>query len=314
MGRFSLALSVDLDEWYHSRRWLDGEQKTCVPDTTALFRRLYGSDVPAGDVVAPTRALLDLLDRHGARCTFFVLGEMARWYPDLVSELAARGHEVACHGLRHVDMSVLGPARFEADLAEAVEILQSVTGLRPIGYRAPNLVYEAWATRILEKLQFHYDSTVCVSWPIGGKYRGWARAPLHPYRPSYDDVSRPGGAALVEVPLPCFPYIRFSAGSGIMTRLVGYHWTAIALRTAIRTGHTGFYFHPWEIERRSPLVESTLKSAVFFRRTGTWMFNVVERILMNFKGRIVPVRECAASISADALTETRDLLPPSVVC
>jgi peptidoglycan/xylan/chitin deacetylase (PgdA/CDA1 family) len=295
MATHRLALSVDLDEWYHSRRWIDGEQKNAVPDTIALFRRVYGADVPAGEIVAPTRMLLDLLDRHGARCTFFVLGEMAQWYPELVCELAARGHEIACHGLHHVDMSVLGPDRFEADLAEASAILESATGQRPVGFRAPNLVYEPWATRILEKLGFEYDSTVCVSRPIGGKYRGWSSAPLHPYHPSYDDIARPGTATLVEVPLPCFPYLRFSAGSGIMTRLVGYHWTSIALRATIRSGDTSYYFHPWELARKPPASQPGLRGRLFFRRSGPWMARTVERILKTYDGRIVPVRECAAA-------------------
>lgn len=298
-----LALSVDLDEWYHSRRWIDGEQKNALPDTVALFRRVYGADVPAGEVLAPTRTLLDLLDRYRTRCTFFVLGEMAQWYPDLVRELAARGHEIACHGLHHVDMAVLGPDRFQSDLAEALAILQSVTGQRPIGFRAPNLVYEPWATAILEKLGFKYDSTVCVSRPIGGKYRGWSCAPLHPYHPSYDNVAQPGAATLVEVPLPCFPYLRFSAGSGIMTRLAGYHWTSVALRTAIRSGDTSYYFHPWELARKPAASEPGLKGSLFFRRSGPWMLRTVERLLQTYEGRIVPVRECAAAERLAVRTE-----------
>ena len=59
-GQHRLALSVDLDEWYHSRRWVDGEQAVAVPDTTALFRRLYGRDRPIGEVVGPTHDLLAL--------------------------------------------------------------------------------------------------------------------------------------------------------------------------------------------------------------------------------------------------------------
>ena len=90
-----LALSVDLEEWYHSGRWLRGPSIQPVPDMQGLFQRLYGSDHPAGEVVAPTRALLDLFDRHGVKVTFFVLGEIARYYPDLVREVADRGHEIA---------------------------------------------------------------------------------------------------------------------------------------------------------------------------------------------------------------------------
>src|SRR5262245_6968658 len=205
---FGLGLSVDLDEWYHSRRWVDGGQAHSLPDTRALFRRLYNSDRPAGEVIAPTRALLDLFDRHRCRVTFFILGEIAEWYPDLVREIARRGHEIGSHGEHHVDMTVLGPDRFARDLETAAARLERLVGQRPVGYRAPNLVYAPWATRILEDHGFIYDATVAVSRPIAGKYKGWSRAPAHPYHPSYDDIARPGDARLVELPLPAFPVLR----------------------------------------------------------------------------------------------------------
>jgi peptidoglycan-N-acetylglucosamine deacetylase len=289
-----LVLSVDLDEWYHSRRWLDGQQRTSVPDTGALFRRLYGRDTPAGDVIEPTRALLALFARHGVRSTFFVLGEMAQWYPELIREISERGHEIACHGMHHVDMTVLGPVEFATQLQEARAVLASVTGTSPTGYRAPNLVYAPWATAILERQGFVYDSTVCVSRSIGDKYKGWSNAPQHPYRPSYDDVARPGNARLIELPLPTFPVIRLSAGSGIPTRILGYHWTAIALAHALRTGDTGYYFHPWEVGARPPSTGGRVKSAIFLRRTGPWMLGAVDRLLSRFSRRVITAAEAAA--------------------
>jgi hypothetical protein len=290
-----LILSVDLDEWFHSRRWTEGVQTSEVPDMPALLRRLYGTDRAAGEILAPTRALLDLFDRHGVKCTFFVLGEVAAWYPDLVREIATRGHEVACHGMHHVDMTVLGPDTFAKQLDRALEILTPLAGRRPIGYRAPNLVYEPWATRVLESLGFVYDTTVCVSRSIGGKYRGWANAPHHPYHPSYDDVSRPGEARLLELPLPSFPVLNLSAGSGIMTRVLGFHWTMTSLRTRIRTGDTGFYFHPWEVAARPVAAGRTWRSALFYRHAGPWMLGAVDRILTHFRGRVIPARVAAGA-------------------
>jgi peptidoglycan/xylan/chitin deacetylase (PgdA/CDA1 family) len=288
-----LGLSVDLDEWYHSRRWVDGRQAHEVPDTTALFRRLYGRDRPAGELIGPTRALLDLFDRHRCRVTFFVLGEVAEWYPDLVQEIAGRGHEIACHGHHHVDMTVLGPERFARELARATATLEALTGQRAVGYRAPNLVYASWATRILEDQGFVYDATVSVSRPIGGKYRGWSHAPIHPYRPSYDDVARSGAARLVELPLPPFPVLRLAAGSGILTRICGFSWTSLALRSASRTGTTMFYFHPWEVGPPPRPAGHALKNAIFLRRTGPWMMRAVEKILEQFAGRILTAKACA---------------------
>ena len=295
-----LVVSVDFEEWYHSRRWLNGEQALQVPDTQVLFRRLYNSDRPAGEVVAPTRRLLDLFDRYQCRSTFFVLGEMAQWYPELVREIADRGHEIACHGMHHVDMTVLGPEQFAAQLRQARDVLQQVTGRTAVGYRAPNLVYESWATRILESEGFVYDTSVCVSRSIGGKYKGWAKASIHPYRPDYSDVARAGAATLVELPLPPFPVIRLSAGSGIMTRVLGYQWSALALRHAIRTGDTGYYFHPWECHERPAASGGGLKTRIFHRHMGPWMLQSVEKILRLFRGRTATAHEAATRYLAGA--------------
>ena len=287
-----LVLSIDLDEWYHSLRWLDGEQKVSQPDRRAQLTRIYGREQPIGEVIAPTRRLLEIFAARGVRVTFFVLGEMARWYPDLICESAAAGHEIASHGLTHVDMTVLGPDRFAAELGESRAILHRVTGRTPIGYRAPNLVYEAWATRILESQGFVYDSSVCASRSIGGKYKGWSDAPVHPYRPAYEDVATAGTASLVELPLPAFPILRLSAGSGIMTRILGYHWSATALSHTLRGGDTGYYFHPWK-SRRSRRARNHLRAALFYRHTGNWMLGAVDRLLLRFAGRVITASEAA---------------------
>jgi peptidoglycan/xylan/chitin deacetylase (PgdA/CDA1 family) len=281
------VLSVDLDEWFHSRRWTDGVQTRTVPDTAALCRQLYGTDVPPGDMIPAVRSLLALFARHQVQCTFFVLGEVAQWYPDLVREIADHGHEIGCHGLHHVDMT-------------------AASGQRPIGYRAPNLVYEPWATWVLEQQGFIYDTTVCVSRPIGGKYRNFAHAPYHPYHPSYDDIARPGDARLVELPLPSFPVIKISAGSGILTRVIGFQWTMIALRYHIRNGDTGYYFHPWEVATVPAVAGTSWKHALFYRHTGPWMLDAVDRILTHFRGRVVTARAAAErALGADRAQPAR---------
>lgn len=290
-----LMLSVDLDEWFHSRRWIDGTQTRALADTSALVSRAADASGPAppGDLVAPTQALLDLYDRHQVRTTFFILGEVAERYPSLVREIARRGHEIGSHGFVHVDMTVLGPETFAAHLARSVDVLTALTGQRPAGYRAPNLVYAPWATRVLEAQGFVYDASVAVSRPIGGKYRGWTHAPHHPYHPSYDAIGERGDATLIEIPLPCVPGLRLAAGSGILTRTFGLSWSLIALRRTIRTGDTSYYFHPWEVAPRPPVVGSRLRSALFYRHTGAWMMRAIDHILTEFRGRIVPGIEIA---------------------
>ncbi len=286
-----LVLSVDLDEWYHSRRWVDGRQAHGVVDNRELFQRLYGADRPAGEIIAPARALLDLFRRHGVRATFFVLGEIAQYYPDLVREIAGEGHEIASHGLIHVDMRVLGPERFEQNLAESAELLERLAGARPVGYRAPNLVYESWATAILERQGFLYDASVCPSRSIGGKYKGWLRAPTVPYHPSYENIAERGDAALVELPLPVFPGLRIAAGSSIITRIIGFHWTRIALLSALRQGDTSYYMHPWEFGARPRVDGHWLRNRIFLRRMGPWLLHRMDRLLTAHRARIITAGE-----------------------
>ena len=291
---YRLALSVDLEEWFHSRRWIDGQQAQRVPDTSEVLRRIYGTPAPAGDVLRPTRRLLEIFAAHDCRVTFFVLGEIAQWYPDLIREIAAHGHEIASHGMTHVDIPVLGPERFSRELGESLDLLAQLTGTRPIGYRAPNLVYPAWATAILERHGLVYDSSVCVSRPLGGKYKGWADAPLTPYHPSYEDIAARGVARIVEVPLPSFPIVNIAAGSSIFTRVIGYSWTNVALRTRVRSGDTGYYVHPWEFASRPETDGHWLRNRIFMRRVGPWMDRALGRILRTFAGRITTVGSVAA--------------------
>ena len=299
-----LALSVDLEEWFHSRRWIDGQQAHRVPDTSEVLRRIYGTPAPAGEVLAPTRRLLEIFAERRCHVTFFVLGEIAQWYPDLIREIAAQGHEIASHGMRHVDIPVLGPERFSHELGESLDLLERLAGTRPIGYRAPNLVYPSWATRILEQHGLAYDSSVAVSRAVGGKYKGWANAPLTPYRPSYDDIATRGDARIVEVPLPSFPIVNIAAGSSIFTRVIGYHWTNVALQTRARSGDTAYYVHPWEFARRPQTEGHWLRNRIFLRRMGPWMERTLGRILDNFTGRIATVGSVASRYAAMAAAAT----------
>jgi peptidoglycan/xylan/chitin deacetylase (PgdA/CDA1 family) len=291
------VLSVDLDEWYHSRRWVDGEQAQAIPDPKAVFRKLYGTDEPSGELIAPTMTLLALLRRYNVRVTFFVLGEVAQYYPDLVRRIAADGHEIASHGLHHVDMTVLGAQVLREHLEQSIERLRALTGRQPIGYRAPNLVYEPWATAVLEQLGFEYDASVCGSRPIGGKYRGWLGAPTYPYHPSYDNVAVPGTARLVEVPLAVFPFLKIAGGSSITTRVFGLQWARISIRSALGQGDAGYYLHPWELGHRPAVSGHWLRNTIFLRRTGEWMVRAVDRLLDEHASRIVTASEAAAGLA-----------------
>jgi peptidoglycan/xylan/chitin deacetylase (PgdA/CDA1 family) len=85
-----------------------------------------------------TRAVLEALDRAGAKATFFVIGEKGAREPDLLKEIVERGHLLGVHGDRHDRaLSFRSERRVRADLARAVEIITRATGERPRFYRPP---------------------------------------------------------------------------------------------------------------------------------------------------------------------------------
>jgi peptidoglycan/xylan/chitin deacetylase (PgdA/CDA1 family) len=275
-------MSVDVDEWYHCR-WATGSPKARWPDTAAVFREHYGSDRPGGELVAPTRRILDLFERHGIRGSFFVLGEVAHHYPALVREIEDRGHEVGCHGYRHVDVDLLGADGFAAELRQGREALSAVLRRPPVGYRAPNLLLRDHMIPALRREGFRYDVSVCTSRALLGKDFGHRHVALHPYR-FRERFSEPDPAGdLAEIPLPVFPVIRLPAGTGILTRVAGLTWTLVALRHALRTGDTQYYFHPYEMGPR-PDIPLGLRERVFLRRLGPWLEDAVERIILALRG------------------------------
>ncbi|MEA2609143.1 MAG: peptidoglycan-N-acetylglucosamine deacetylase, partial [Chloroflexota bacterium] len=81
--------------------------------------------------------LLRLLDRQGIRATFFVPGYSAERWPDGVRSIRDAGHEIAHHGYLHEGSRGVDPETEERRLLRGFEALESVAGVRPIGYRAP---------------------------------------------------------------------------------------------------------------------------------------------------------------------------------
>lgn len=86
-----------------------------------------------------TLPLLDLLDRHGARATFFVKGTRVRANPDLAKSIVGRGHTIANHSDTHPSGSFwcLGPARIGREIDGCNEAIESSIQRRPTLFRAP---------------------------------------------------------------------------------------------------------------------------------------------------------------------------------
>ena len=198
-------------------------------------------------VEASVDALLEALERHGARGTFFTLGWLAARRPALVRRIAQAGHEVASHGWSHRRLTAMGPAEFRDEARRSKAALEDACGARVLGFRAPNFSLVRgweWAFDVLLGEGYAYDSSV-----FPGRVGHPAGAPPRPY-----PVERTPGT-LWEVPLSHarFGRARVPAAGGAYFRLFPYALTRRALRQAEARGAPGvFYLHPWEIDPVQP--------------------------------------------------------------
>jgi peptidoglycan/xylan/chitin deacetylase (PgdA/CDA1 family) len=110
--------------------------------------------------------ILDMLDRQELKSTFFVPGWVADHHPATVEQLHARGHEVAHHGYLHESMDGATRERELEVLLQGSAAIERVTGIRPVGYRAPLYDVNPHTWELLRANGFLYSSNMMNSiWP-----------------------------------------------------------------------------------------------------------------------------------------------------
>jgi polysaccharide deacetylase family protein (PEP-CTERM system associated) len=231
------AMSVDLEDWFCAHNL---SQTIAREDWDKCELRVRES----------AQRILDLLEKYDTRATFFILGWIAERAPDLVSDIARRGHEIGLHGHKHLLLTQITPLEFEEDLTRALKALRSA-GIQQeiLGFRAPSFTVvekTLWALDILEKHDIKYDSSV---FPVGfHPDYGIPDAPLGPYKITDH---------LYEFPLStveCFG-LRWPCSGGGYFRLLPYSYTKYCIKRCNRSGRpVAFYIHPWELDAEQPRV------------------------------------------------------------
>lgn len=199
---------------------------------------------------ANVERLLELLARHQARGTFFVLGWTAERHPRLVKRIAAAGHEIASHGCDHELVYHHTAETFRSDVRRARALLQDQSGQEVIGYRAPSYTIMArtwWALSILAEEGHRYDSSI---FPIPRRRYGMPAAPRWPHR-----IVLENGREIAEFPLPTIRVgvANLPATGGAYLRLLPLSLQRGALMRMLRAGRPYVLnVHPWELDPGQP--------------------------------------------------------------
>jgi peptidoglycan/xylan/chitin deacetylase (PgdA/CDA1 family) len=116
---------------------------------------------------AITPKLLDLLAKHHARATFFLVGKFVRECPDLTREILARGHALGNHTDTHPNLFLCGPRKTEEELKRCADAIRQAAGVEPRWFRPPFGFRSPWLSEIV-----HRQGMQTVMWTsIPGDWR-----------------------------------------------------------------------------------------------------------------------------------------------
>ena len=247
--RFAATVSFDFDA---EELWI-GEDPDNASRPGVLSQGKYGPRVGV-------QLILDLLEAHDIRATFFVPGKDALRHPDAVRAIVAAGHEIAHHGFTHTNPTRLTAAEERAELEEGLRVLRGF-GADVRGYRSPSWEFTPHTLDLLEEAGLQYSSNLLDH--------------IVPYRHAAHD--------LVEVPVSWIlddaPHFWFANDTWNKTirspREVLDVWLPEIDGIAALGGHVMLTFHPFLTGRPSRL--AFLDTVLTHLRTaGAWIATTAE--------------------------------------
>ncbi len=264
-----LALTVDVEEGFHGL-W---------PSAHSAIKHHKPSQ---GAFIRPLQSILNLFERYHVSSTFFVLGEVAEVFPEVVEEIYGLGHEVASHGYFHVDLTKITFGKLEEMERKSRSILARITGEPPIGFRAPFARISPAIISLLSRMGYVYDSSVVPSWGIPGWWNNYWTS-LCPYRVSVREKE------FFEVPITVFPYLRLPV-SGWFLRNFGVTYVKTAIKWVLRRGlPVVLYVHPFDVDPDVPKLGGFRFHVT--RRCGEYTLKAMKNLLETFDCPKVPIRE-----------------------
>ncbi|MFH1460417.1 MAG: polysaccharide deacetylase family protein [Candidatus Omnitrophota bacterium] len=195
-----------------------------------------------------TLKLMDLFSKYNIKCTFFVTGFFAQNEPEVIKLLSSKGHEIGSHSFANINLLDLSIEDIYSELSATKKLLKDLTGQNIVSFRAPFCWLTPDIIKILEKLDFKYDSSIHPA-IIPGYYYNW-KYPLDPYylclksKSFFNNKSN----GVLEIPISVIPRVRFPISWWWMRNL-GVGITKLGMNMNLNQNRSVvLYFHPWEFD------------------------------------------------------------------
>jgi len=205
-----------------------------------------------------TLKALDLLDSFDIKATFFSLGWIADNNPEIIKEIARRGHEIANRGYYHRSIRQMTPEEFREDLRRSHEAIEKACGKKIVGYRsAEKLSYasDLWALEVLAEEGYAYDTSFLPT-SRTARQESWRR---------FAHKHQAGGKEIWE-----FPYSTAKFGGLIIPIAGGNYFRQIPytlVKHAVNNWNENYdapfvmYFHVWELDPEQPRISAASRLA-----------------------------------------------------
>ena len=261
-------LGIDFEDWYHPQiiqKYLDGKKK--------YPRMIDGLD-----------KILDLLRVTNTFATFFTVGELVEFRPEIVDKIIGAGHEIGFHTMHHTR---LDSPNYKQIFDSEIKQFKKLTDGRSKGFRAPtfSLNYDtSWAIDTLVQNDYVYDSSIM---PIKTSMYGISGAERNPYKISSNSIDKndPNGN-LLEFPLLVTKFFgkTIPAAGGFYLRVLPLNIIKKGIMNYEKISIPSvFYIHSWELTPElMPKIQMSFKDRFITYHNVGKAFSKMEDILRRF--------------------------------
>jgi polysaccharide deacetylase family protein (PEP-CTERM system associated) len=261
-------LTIDVEDYYH----VSAFEGYIQPDEWRYLPSRVENNV---------KKILDILEDHNTKATFFVLGCIAEKTPTLIREIYNNGHEIACHGYTHKLAYTMTPEEFRSDVRRAKAVIEDSIGADIRGFRATSfsiIATNLWCLDVLIEEGFLYDSSI---FPIYHDRYGIPNWQRFPHR-----VCRNSGC-IYELPPSTIRILgnNIPIGGGAYLRTFPLNFITRGIRRINNKESQSavIYIHPWEIDIEQPKVK-VKKLTALRHYTGLRRFEAkIQKIIRDFK-------------------------------
>ena len=225
-------LGIDFEDWFHPE----------------LIQKYISKENNEPRVVEGINKIVELLRKNETKATFFVVGELLEFKPELLDIILENEHEIAFHTMKHTRIDL--PNRRE-QFQDEIKQFDKLTGGRSKGFRAPSFSLNSnssWLIDVLEENNYEYDSSVV---PVKTSMYGIPNAERKPYKISRNFLEGDSiGGKIIEFPIMVTKFLgkKIPAGGGFYLRTLPLRVIENAIKSYEKEKIPGvFYIHSWEL-------------------------------------------------------------------